>query len=67
MNEPDLISVTYLVGITYSTAVTKTIDSPSYIASDKIYLFSGTHDFVVVPGKVLVQACILRHDGYAAS
>lgn len=50
MVSPDLISVTALVDITDATAATGTIDDPKYLADDKVYLFSGTLDSIVVPG-----------------
>ena len=48
--KPELISVSELESITYSTALTGTIDDPSYLDNDRVYLFSGTLDSVVVPG-----------------
>lgn len=50
MVSPDLISVRALVDITDATAATGTIDNPKYLADDRVYLFSGTLDSVVVPG-----------------
>lgn len=50
MVEPDLISVPALVDITVATAATGTIDDPKNIAADKVYLFSGTLDSIVLPG-----------------
>jgi len=50
MISPALISVTELVTITYNTAATETIDPPSYLNNDHVYLFSGTLDTVVNPG-----------------
>ena len=58
--EPDLISVQELVAVTFSTALTDTIDSTKHMASDKVYLFSGVQDSVVVPGEVLVLLCVLQ-------
>lgn len=51
MTKPEKISVDELVGITYTTALTATIDPPSNLKNDKIYLFSGTLDTVVDPGE----------------
>ena len=51
MKSPALISVTELVTITYNTAATETIDPPSYLNNDHVYLFSGTLDTVVNPGR----------------
>lgn len=50
MKNPELIFTFELVSITYSTALTGTIDNPSHLANDRVYLFSGTLDSVVVPG-----------------
>ena len=50
MKSPDLISVDELVTITHTTALSGTIDEPSYMANDRVYLFSGTKDTVVNPG-----------------
>jgi len=52
MKSPELISVSELVAITYTTAVSKTIDKPSHLANDRVYLFSGSLDSVVDPGVV---------------
>ena len=48
--KPELISISELESITYTTALTGTIDAPSHMANDRVYLFSGTLDSVVVPG-----------------
>ena len=50
MVNPDLISITELVAITHATANTGTIDSPSYLTHDHVYLYSGKLDTVVHPG-----------------
>ena len=47
---PGLISVSKLVAITYTTALSLTIDPPSHLKASRVYLFSGTLDSVVVPG-----------------
>ena len=52
MKSPELISVDKLVAITYITALTDTIDKPSHMANDRVYLFSGTKDTVVNSGVV---------------
>lgn len=48
---PIEIDVSELVSITYGTSLTGTIDLPSNLKMDRVYLFSGTKDTVVVPGK----------------
>ena len=48
---PIEIDVSELVSITYSTSLTATIDLPSNLKMDRVYLFSGTKDTVVDPGK----------------
>lgn len=50
MKDPSLISVKELIGITYNTAVTATIDHPSNLKDSRVYLFSGTQDTVVKQG-----------------
>ena len=50
MKDPSLISVAGLVTITYSTALTGTIDHPSNLKDSRVYLFSGTQDSVVKQG-----------------
>ena len=50
-NKPDEISVTELVAITYSTALTGTIDPPDHMKGDKVFLLSGTKDTVVAQGE----------------
>ncbi len=54
---PELISVEELITVTYTTALSGTIDQPSHLANDRVYLFSGSLDSVVVPGvmKKLAQ------------
>ena len=52
MKSPELISVDKLVTITYTTALSDTIDKPSHLANDRVYLFSGTKDTVVNSGVV---------------
>lgn len=53
MTAPEFISVSELVGITYSTYLTtRTIDNPSFTKGDKIWLFSGVNDKKVKPGVV---------------
>ncbi len=39
-----------LVAITYTTALSGTIDKPSHLSSDRVYLFSGSLDSQVHPG-----------------
>ena len=56
MTSPQLIFVPELVSITYSTALSTTIDHPYNLRDDKVYLFSGMLDSVVVPGKPLQVA-----------
>ena len=51
---PENISVQELINITYATALSLTIDKPSNLKNDKVYLFSGTKDTVVVPGEWLL-------------
>ena len=55
MTYPSLISVTQLVSITYSTALTNAIDHPINMKDSRVYLFSGTQDSVVKQGIVTVQ------------
>ena len=50
MTEPELISISELVAITNTLASTATIDPPTYLNADRVYLFSGTLDTQVVPG-----------------
>ncbi|XP_064405963.1 poly(3-hydroxybutyrate) depolymerase-like [Halichondria panicea] len=54
---PELISVDKLIAITYTTALGGTIDKPSHLSSDRVYLFSGSLDSIVNPGvmKKLAQ------------
>ena len=58
MTTPEAISVTELVRITYSTALTDTIDNPTNIKNHKVYLFSGSKDTVVVPGRLFIDLVI---------
>ena len=51
MLHPELILTAELVSITYTTALTATIDSPSHLKGDRVYLFSGALDTVVLPGE----------------
>ena len=64
--EPYLISVPELVVVTFSTVLTGTIDSTKYMASDKVYLFSGAQDSIVVPGEILVVSCTFRLSSIAS-
>ena len=57
MTDPDKISVEELITITKNTEATLTIDSTDNLASDHIYLFSGTKDYVVVQGELGVLQC----------
>jgi hypothetical protein len=51
MKDPKLISVDALIEILRNTyATTRTIDSPDNLKSDRVYLFSGKSDTVVVQG-----------------
>ena len=50
MVEPDLINVEELITISYTTAASSTIDSPTNHATSRAYLFSGTADTVVHQG-----------------
>ncbi len=50
MKMPVDINVAELVTITHTTALTATIDLPEHLKGDRVYLFSGTKDSVVVPG-----------------
>ena len=50
MKMPSGIDVSELVTITHTTALTATIDLPANMKGDRVYLFSGTKDSVVVPG-----------------
>lgn len=51
MQTPSLINVPYFVQITYNTAAFGYIDDVSGMQGDKVYLFDGTLDSVVLPGK----------------
>lgn len=51
MKKPDEIDVPELVTITHTTALTGTIDLPANLDGDRVYLFSGTKDSVVVQGE----------------
>jgi len=53
MKNPALIVVQRLVSITYTTALSLTIDNPVNMKNDAVYLFSGTNDTVVVQGNGL--------------
>lgn len=50
MRLPVGIDVAELVAITHTTALTATIDLPEHLKGDRVYLFSGAKDSVVVPG-----------------
>jgi hypothetical protein len=50
MKMPVDINVAELVAITHTTAVTAAIDLPEHLKEDRVYLFSGAKDSVVVPG-----------------
>ena len=50
MTKPELISVSSLVAVTGTTAISRTIDEPSNMKNHKVFLFSGTNDTIVVPG-----------------
>lgn len=52
MKDPGLISVTELVGVTQTTALSGFIDPLVNLADDRVYLYSGTKDTVVHPGVV---------------
>ncbi len=58
---PDLISVDELVAVTWTTALSGTIDKPSHLANDRVYLFSGSLDSVVDPGVVKKLAQYYTH------
>lgn len=53
--KPDGISVSKLVAITHATALTHTIDNPNNMQNDRVFIFSGTLDTVIVPGKFIVR------------
>lgn len=56
MVSPELMSVSELINVTYTTFyATHTIDDPSNLRNDKVFLFSGTRDTVVVQGKSMVH------------
>lgn len=50
MESPGKINVGYLQQVTRNTAATLTIDPVSNMYNHRVYLFSGTHDTVVVQG-----------------
>lgn len=50
MTDPELISVTELVTITYNTASMDFISSPKHLADSKVYIFSGSEDTIVHQG-----------------
>lgn len=56
MKKPSLIDVSELVTITHTTALTTTIDFPRNLKGDRVYLFSGTKDSVVVSGKYIATS-----------
>ena len=49
--DPALISVAELVSLTNDAAQNNEIDSTSNLKNDRVYLFSGTIDTIVNPGK----------------
>jgi len=49
--DPALISVAELVSLTNVAAQNNEIDSTSNLKNDRVYLFSGTIDTIVNPGK----------------
>ena len=56
MVSPELVSVPELINVTYTTFyTTHTIDDPSNLRNDQVFLFSGTHDTVVVQGELMVR------------
>lgn len=55
MKLPIGIDVAELVAITRTTARTETIDSPDNLNGDRVYLFSGTKDSVVVQGTKITM------------
>ena len=59
MKLPSGIVVSELVSITHTTALTGTIDLPQNLKGDRVYLFSGIKDTVVVPGKLNYITAIL--------
>lgn len=52
MTTPALISVSELVAITHTTALSGFIDAPSHLKDDSVWLFSGRDDSVVNSGVV---------------
>lgn len=50
---PQNMSIPHLSAITYTTALSGTIDPPHYMKNDMVYIFSCGSDRVVVPGKLL--------------
>ena len=60
--DPALISVAELVSLTNVAAQNNEIDSTSNLKNDRVYLFSGTIDTIVNPGKspcfVSVHFCL---------
>ena len=50
MKMPVGIDVAELITITHTTALTATIDLPEHLKGDRVYLFSGTKDSVVLQG-----------------
>eukprot|EP00730_Choanoeca_flexa_P013702 TRINITY_DN5607_c0_g2_i1.p1 TRINITY_DN5607_c0_g2~~TRINITY_DN5607_c0_g2_i1.p1 ORF type:complete len:340 (+),score=56.70 TRINITY_DN5607_c0_g2_i1:117-1136(+) len=52
MKDPSLIYVQNLIDATDYAFATGTIDDPANIANDKIWIFTGEKDTVVVPGVV---------------
>lgn len=59
MKNPSDIDVAELVTITHTTALTATIDLPENLKGDRVYLFSGSKDSVVVPGTKIIVAIML--------
>ena len=50
MTVPSLIDVQKLVEATEFAYATGTIDNPSHLSKDRVFLFSGSNDTVVHPG-----------------
>jgi len=62
---PSLISLTELYAATQYAYGVGSIDSPSYLANSKVWLFAGTGDTIVVPG--VVQKTVQYYQHYISS
>jgi len=52
MISPYLINVGYLQQITRNTVFTGFADPLNFLEDDRVYLYSGTKDYTVVPGNL---------------